>query len=469
MRTIEFTDTTFRDAHQSLLATRMTTNEILGIANVADKIGYHSFEMWGGATFDSCIRYLNEDPWERLRKIRKSAKRTKLQMLLRGQNILGYKNYPDDIVEKFVFLAVKNGIDIIRIFDALNDMRNLRTAIEATLKSGAHAQGAICYTISPVHTLELYIRNVQDLVEMGCQSICIKDMAGLMTPKNAYDLVKAIKNRFDIPVQVHAHFTTGLADMAYYAAIEAGADVVDTAISSLAYGTSQPGIEPIAYSIEEMPDLKTRINFDLLPQVAEYFREVRSNHKDTDANIKGIDIRVLASQVPGGMLSNLMHQLAAQNKMDKYGDVLREIPRVRKDLGYPPLVTPTSQLVGVQAVLNVINGERYKVIPNEVKEYIKGFYGRPPAPIDPDLKEKAIGDERTIDVRPANLLPPVFDEMKRKLGNLAETDEDVLTYALFPTVARNFLSLRYQGKIGVDFSLVEEMEKISSDIPYYPV
>ncbi len=468
MREVKFMDTTLRDAHQSLLATRMRTSEMVPVLEEMDEIGYRTFEMWGGATFDSCMRYLDEDPWERLRIIRKKVKNTKLQMLLRGQNILGYNNYPDDVVELFVKKAVENGIDVIRVFDALNDPRNLRKSIEVAKKCGAEVQGAISYTTSPVHTVEKYMEFAQALVDMGVDSLCIKDMAGLLTAPMAYKMVKEMKKRFNLPVQVHSHFTTGLADAAYYAAIEAGADVIDTATSALAYGTSQPAVEPFVAMLKDREDVKISLDVKKINEVNLHFEKVRANHKDTDVAMKGIDTRVLQAQVPGGMLSNLINQLKAQNALSRYDDVMKEIPIVRKELGYPPLVTPTSQVVGVQAVLNVLSGERYKIVTNETKKYVKGMYGKPPAPIDKDVMKKVLGSEKPIDVRPADLLEPALERLKDEIGVLAQSEEDLLSYALFPQVARNFLEKKYVARVKIDFEIVDENVDEFPDVTVYP-
>ncbi len=469
MRKVNFTDTTLRDAHQSLLATRMRTSEMVPVLEDMDSIGYNAFEMWGGATFDSCLRYLDEDPWERIKIIRKHVKNTKLQMLLRGQNILGYSNYPDDVLELFVKKAVKNGIDVIRVFDALNDPRNLQKSIEFGKRYGAHVQGAISYTTSPVHTVKKYLEFARSLVDMGVDSICIKDMAGLLTAPMAYKLVKELKKNFSLPVEVHSHFTTGLADAAYYAAIEAGADIIDTATSALAYGTSQPAVEPFFSMLSDMENVEVGLDIDKINSVNEHFIRVREAHKDTDVSMKTINTRVLKSQVPGGMLSNLVNQLKAQNATDRFNDVMKEMPRVRKELGYPPLVTPTSQVVGVQAVLNVLTGKRYKIITNETKKYVKGMYGKSPAPIDKEVMKKVLGDEKPIDVRPADLLEPVLGKLREEIGVLAKNDEDLLSYALFPQVAKKFLEKKYVARVKVDFDMVDENIDEFPDATVYPI
>ncbi len=467
MREIHFMDTTLRDAHQSLLATRMKTSEMLPVLGEMDEIGYSAFEMWGGATFDSCLRYLNEDPWERLKIIRKNVKKTKLQMLLRGQNILGYSNYPDDVLELFIRKMIEDGIDIVRVFDALNDPRNLEKSIEFAKKYGAHVQGAISYTVSPVHTIEKYIDFAKKIVNMGIDSICIKDMAGLLTAPMAYALVKELKKNFSLPVEVHSHFTSGLADSAYWAAIEAGADVIDTATSALAYGTSQPAVEPFVMALRDSKEFSVNLNMEKINHVNEHFIKVRASHKADDVAMTTIDSRIFSAQVPGGMLSNLVSQLRAQNALDKYDDVMKEIPQVREDLGFPPLVTPTSQIVGVQAVLNVLNGERYKMVTKETKNYVKGMYGKPPAPISDEIIKKILGNEKPIDVRPADLLDPALDKAKKEIGDLAQNDEDLLSYVLFPQIAKPFLEKKYVAKVKVDFKIVDEYSAYF--MPIYPV
>ncbi|HBT48742.1 MAG: Pyruvate carboxylase, C-terminal domain/subunit [Caldanaerobacter subterraneus] len=461
---VKITETVLRDAHQSLMATRMTTEEMLPIAEKLDKVGYHSLEVWGGATFDACLRFLNEDPWERLRELKKRIKNTPLQMLLRGQNLVGYRHYPDDIVEKFIEKAVANGIDIIRIFDALNDVRNLEVAIKATKRVGAHAQGTLVYTISPVHTIDHYIRVAKELVELGVDSICIKDMSGILSPYVAYELVKRLKETVNVPIQLHSHYTSGMASMTYLKAIEAGVDAIDTAISPLALGTSQPATETMVAALKGT-QYDTGLDLELLSEIASYFKEVKRNHyKETEFSmVMGVDTDVLVYQVPGGMLSNLIAQLKEQKALDKYEEVLKEIPKVREDLGYPPLVTPMSQMVGTQAVLNVITGERYKMVPKEVKDYVKGLYGRPPAPISEEVKRKIIGDEETIKVRPADLLKPQFEEAKEEIKEYYEQEEDVLTYVLFPQIAKKFFEYRRARKYYIDSTL------INSEYMTYPV
>jgi len=440
MKPVRITDTILRDAHQSLLATRMRTEDMLPIAEKLDRVGYHSVEMWGGATFDSCLRFLNEDPWERIRLLKARMPHTPFQMLLRGQNIVGYHHYPDDIVERFIVRARANGIDIFRIFDALNDVRNMAWAMEVAKREGGHVQASICYTISPVHTIESYVEMAKTLADMGADSICIKDMAGLLDPYTAYELVKRLKEAIALPIQLHTHCTSGMGTATLLKAVEAGVDIVDTAISSLALGTSQPPTETVVSVLAGTPR-DTGLDLELLSEIAAYFAEVRARYAQFESGI-GVDVNVLKFQIPGGMLSNLMAQLREQGAEHRYREVLDEVPRVRRELGYPPLVTPTSQLVGAQAVFNVLLGERYKVIPQEVKDYIRGFYGRPPAPIDPEVRKRAIGDEEPIDCRPADLIPPGYEKAAAEIGDLARSEEDVLSYALFPQVARDFLRRR---------------------------
>lgn len=462
MAKVGITETVCRDAHQSLIATRMTTEEMLPALPMLDKIGYHSLEVWGGATFDACLRFLNEDPWERLRKIRAAAPKTKLQMLFRGQNILGYRHYADDIVEYFVQKSVANGIDIIRIFDALNDVRNLQTAINATKKEKGHVQAAISYTISPVHNNEFFVKLAKEYENCGADSICIKDMAGLLTPYNAFELVSALKKAVKIPIQLHTHYTSGVASMTYLKAIEAGVDVVDCALSPLAMGTSQPPTEPL---VETLKGTKydTGLDLDALTEVSDYFKPLREKYLANglmNTKVLGVDINTLKYQVPGGMLSNLVSQLKQQGKEDKFDEVLKEIPRVRKDLGYLPLVTPTSQIVGTQAVLNVIMGERYKMVSNETKGICRGEYGRTPVPIDEEFRKKIIGNEKAITCRPADLLKPELDNMRKECAEWIEQDEDVLSYALFGQVAVKFFEQRRAAKYKVDKDMVDMDNKI---------
>ena len=449
MSKLKITETALRDGHQSLMATRLKTEEMIPILETMDKVGYYAMEVWGGATFDSCIRFLNEDPWERLRLIRKHVNNTKLQMLLRGQNLLGYRNYADDTVEKFIELSIKNGIDIIRVFDALNDVRNLEASMKAIKKYNGHCQCAISFTTSPVHTTEYYIELIKTMEKMGADSICIKDMAGVLTPYNAYDLVKKIKKETTLPIELHTHCTGGIAEMLYMKAVEAGVDIIDTAISPFSGGTSQPPTESLAIAFSEM-DRNPELNMEALLEVAEYFKPIRDKYMAEgilDSKVLLTDPQTLKYQVPGGMLSNLLSQMKQQNAEDKYEEVLNEVPRVRKDLGYPPLVTPLSQMVGTQSLFNVLTGERYKLVPKEIKDYVKGLYGQAPAKIDEEIKKKIIGDEETITVRPADLIAPEFENMKKEVGELAKCDEDVLAYALFPQIAPKFLEYKYNKNI----------------------
>ena len=461
---VGFTETALRDASQSLIATRLSYDKMEPILETMDQAGFYSCEVWGGATFDVCLRFLNEDPWERLRKIREHMPNTKLQMLLRGQNILGYKHYPDDIVRRFVRASVRNGIDIIRIFDALNDVNNLKVAIEEAVKSGAMASGAISYTTSPVHTLENYVKLVKEMAAMGVSSICIKDMAGICTPQSMYDLVSAIKDAEpDLPLVMHTHCTTGMAYMTYLKGIEAGADVIDTAISPFSGGTSQPATETIFCALREM-GYPVDLNEKVLYKMADYFKPIRNDYlKDGTLNpiSMGTDTQCLNYQIPGGMLSNLLSQLKMMNALDKFDEALKETPQVRKDLGYPPLVTPTSQLVGTQAVQNVLAGERYKNVGAEIKAYCRGEYGRTPAPIDPDIQKKILNGEEPLKVRYADTLPTdTFEKTEQKLGDTARCEEDVLSYIAFPQVAENFFEKRReQEEKKVRYSITEITEE----------
>lgn len=440
IRAVKITDTSFRDAHQSLMATRMKTEHMLGVAELMDTIGFHSMEVWGGATFDSCMRFLDEDPWERLRKLRQVIKQTKLQMLLRGQNLLGYRHYADDVVEAFVKKAVSNGIDIIRIFDALNDPRNMAKAMEVTRKEGAHAQATLAYTLSPVHNLEYFVTLARQLVDMGAESIAIKDMAGLISPYDAERLVLRLKT-VGVPIQLHCHYTSGMASMAYLKAIEAGVDVVDTACSPLALGTSQPPTESLVAALRGTP-YDTGLDLGLLSQASEYFKEIRSNYYIPLDVALGVDTNVLTYQIPGGMISNLASQLEQQKASHLLAEVLQEVPRVREDMGYPPLVTPTSQIVGSQAVVNVLLGERYKLISTEVKNYVRGLYGQPPAPLNKELQDKVLQGAEPVIIRPADLLEPQMEMAAREIGELAKSEEDVISYAIFPQVAEAFFKRR---------------------------
>ena len=452
MAKVKITETVIRDAHQSLFATRMTTEEMLPILSEMDKVGYHSIEAWGGATFDSCLRFLNEDPWERLRKIRAEAKNTKLQMLFRGQNILGYRHYSDDVVEYFVQKSIANGIDILRIFDALNDARNLKTAIDATKREGGHVQAAICYTTSPYHTNEAFAAYAKQLEEMGADSICIKDMSGLLLPYTAYELVKKLKSTVNIPIQLHTHYTSGLASMTVLKAIEAGVDVVDTAISALAMGTSQPPTEPLVATLAGT-QFDTGLDMAQLDKVCKHFTPIREKYLASgtlDPKVLKVDVNALRFQVPGGMLSNLVSQLKQAGQSEKLEEVLAEVPRVRKDAGYPPLVTPTSQIVGTQAVLNVIGGERYKMVSKEFKGMVRGDYGTCPAPVSDEFRKLIIGNDEPITCRPADKLAPELDKLRAECAQYIEQDEDVLSYALFEQVATKFFEYRKAKKYNLD-------------------
>ncbi len=449
MQNVQFTETILRDANQSLVATRLPYDKFEPILQTIDQAGFYSVECWGGATFDVCLRFLNEDPWERLRKIRAAMPNTKLQMLLRGQNILGYKHYSDDVVRRFVRAAVRNGIDIVRIFDALNDVDNLKVAIEETVKAGAMASGAISYTTSPVHTLDKYVQMVKELQAMGVGSICIKDMAGILSPKNAYDLVSAIKDAVDLPVVVHTHSTTGLAFMTYLKSVEAGADVIDTAISPFSGGTSQPATETLNYALREL-GYSTSLNEDALLKMADFFKPIRAEFL-ADGTLNPIsmatDTQCLTYQIPGGMLSNLLSQLKTLNALDRFDETLLETPLVRKDMGYPPLVTPTSQLVGTQAVQNVLSGERYKNVGAEMRAYCRGEYGKTPAPIDPEVRAKILKGEKPIEGRYAETLPAdLFEKAQAELGDTARCEEDVLSYISFPQVAEKFFAKRKEDE-----------------------
>jgi len=437
---VKITDTTLRDAHQSLMATRMKTAHMLEVAERMDSVGYHSMEVWGGATFDSCLRFLDEDPWERLRLLRKAIKKTRLQMLLRGQNLVGYRHYSDDVVDAFVSKSVAHGMDIFRIFDALNDTRNMAKAMEAVKKEGAHAQATICYTLSPVHSTEYFVSMGRQLVEMGADSVAIKDMAGMLAPYDAFELVSRLKG-LGVPIQLHSHYTGGMASMSYLKAAEAGVDVLDTACSPLAMGTSQPPTESIVAALKGTA-YDTGLDLELLSDITEQIKEIRKHYHIPLEIALGVDTNVLNYQIPGGMMSNLTSQLEQQKAAHLLPEVLKEVPRVREDLGYPPLVTPTSQMVGSQAVVNVLLGERYKIISSEVKNYVRGLYGRPPAEISADLKEKVLGGESMVDVRPADLLPPQMEAVRKEIGEMAESEEDVISCALLPQVAASFFRRR---------------------------
>ena len=442
---VRIVETSVRDGHQSLFATRMTTEEVVKLCKYYDEVGYYAIEVWGGATFDSAMRFLNEDPWERLRQVKAVCKNTKLQMLFRGQNILGYRHYSDDVVDMFCKKSIENGIDIIRVFDALNDIRNLRQAVESTKKYGGECQIAMSYTTSPVHTVEYYVNLAKDIQSLGADSICIKDMAGVLTPEDATELVTALKKEVNIPIELHSHCTAGLCEMTYMAAIKAGVDIVDTSMSPLSNGTAQPSTQALNTALkgtEFDPKLNEKAIHAAEPTVTEIVNKYVSNGLLNPKSLQ-INPNILKYQVPGGMLSNMIKQLTDQGAMDKYEEVLKEIPNVRKDMGYPPLVTPMSQMVGTQAVLNVLNGERYKMCAKEVKDYLHGKYGKAPAPINEEVKKKIIGDDEVITCRPADLLKPEFEELKEKYKDIAKCDEDVLSLALFEQVATEFLTKKY--------------------------
>jgi len=442
---------------------------MLQIAEKIDRVGFFSLEMWGGATFDVAIRYLTEDPWERIRQLKDRIKKTPLQMLLRGQNVVGYRNYPDDVVIKFVEKAAENGIDIFRVFDALNDIRNMEVAIKTVKKEDKHAQGSISYTISPVHTIKYYVQFAKKLAELDCDSICIKDMAGMLAPQPAYELITALKKEVGLPVHLHSHSTSGMVMMTYLRACEAGVDIIDTAFSPLAWGTSQPPVESVAAALKGTP-YDPKLDMELLSEIAEYFRELREKYYDhlklIDPKSERVDASIIIHQIPGGMFSNLLEQLREQKALHRLKEVLEEVPKVRKELGYPPLVTPTSQLVGIQAVLNVISGKRYSIIPKEIKDYVKGFYGKPPAPIDSKVKKKIIGDEEPITTRPADLLEPALDKIPEDVKPYVESEEDKLTYALFPQTALEFFkkrkTKREEAKSGILPERVMELEEVAA-------
>lgn len=465
MAKIKIMETVLRDAHQSLIATRMTTEEMIPILETMDEVGYHALEVWGGATYDACLRFLDEDPWERLRIIRKRVKNTKLQMLLRGQNLLGYKHYADDVVDEFVDKAISNGIDIIRIFDALNDPRNLERSVYATKKFGGHAQATISYTKSPIHTNETFVELAKEFEQMGADSIGIKDMAGLLSPYDTYSLVKAVKAAVKVPVNLHTHGTSGFGSMSYMKAVEAGVDIIDTAISPFSDGTSQPPTESLVAAFKGT-EYDPGYDMGLLNKIAAHFKPIREKYIANglmDPKVMGVDINTLNYQVPGGMLSNLVSQLKEANAMDKFEDVLNEVPRVREDLGFPPLVTPTSQIVGTQAVLNIVTGERYKMVPNEVRMLVKGMYGKTTVPIKEDIVKLIIGDEEQVTCRPADLIPPELEAVKKECAQYMEQEEDILLKAMLPKPADDFFKSRQQKKYGIDMSLLNEEDKV------YPV
>ena len=454
---VKITETVLRDAHQSLMATRMSTEKMLPIMEKMDQVGYHSVECWGGATFDASLRFLKEDPWDRLRILRKGFKNTKLQMLLRGQNLLGYRHYADDVVEYFVQKSIANGIDIIRIFDALNDLRNLETSVKAANKENGHAQIAVSYTLGDAYNVDYYVEKAKQIESMGAKSFCIKDMAGLLVPEMAKDLVTALKSEVNIPIDIHSHYTSGLAGMSYMKGVEAGADIVDTAISPFALGTSQPATEVMVEVFKGTPN-DSGLDQDLLAEIADYFRPIKEEALENgmiNTKVLGVDIKTLLYQVPGGMLSNLVSQLSEQNASDKYYDVLQEVPRVRKDFGEPPLVTPSSQIVGTQAVLNVLTGERYKMVTSESKDMMLGKYGKTTVDVNPEVQKKIIKNEEPMTVRPADLLDPELDKLKEAIKDWKQQDEDVLTYALFPEVAIDFFKYRKAQAEKVDLSIAD--------------
>jgi len=445
---IELTETVLRDAHQSLLATRMRTEDMLPVADKLDRVGFWSLEMWGGATFDAALRFLKECPWERLKKLRQAMPRTRFQMLVRGQNVVGYHNYPDDVVQGFIERAAAGGIDVFRIFDAMNDIRNMKTAIAAALKAGKTVEGTICYTISPVHSVDYFLRLGERLAELGVQIICLKDMGGLLAPYAAYEIIKGLKSRIPLPLHLHSHCTAGLAPMSYMMAIEAGADILDTALAPLSQGTSQPATEAIVAALKDTPH-DTGLDLKLLGEIAEHFYAVRRRYAEFESPVNNqVKADILISQIPGGMLSNLVAQLRQQKAEDRLEAVLAETPSVRKDLGYPPLVTPTSQICGSQAALNVMTGKRYSVVAAETRNYVMGLYGEPPGPISPEVKEKVLGKKEPITCRPADLLKPGLEKARKEIGSLARNEEDVLSYALFPDIAKEFFLWRESQKDG---------------------
>jgi pyruvate/oxaloacetate carboxyltransferase len=442
---------------------------MIPIAEKIDQVGFFSLEMWGGATFDVAIRFLAEDPWERIRTLKHHIKKTPFQMLLRGQNVVGYRNYPDDVVIKFVEKAAENGIDIFRVFDALNDIRNMEVAIKTVKKVGKHAQGTICYTISPVHTTAYYVETAHKLAELDCDSICIKDMAGMLAPQPAYELITALKKRVGLPVHLHSHSTSGMVMMTYLRACEAGVDIVDTAFSPLAWGTSQPPVESVVAALKGTP-YDSGLDIELLSEIADYFRELREKYYDPlkliDSKAERVDSSIIVHQIPGGMFSNLLEQLREQKALNRLNEVLEEVPKVRKELGYPPLVTPTSQLVGIQAVCNVLSGKRYSIVPKEIKDYVKGFYGKPPAPIDPKVKKKIIGEEEPITCRPADLLEPVLDKIPAEVKPYIGNEEDKITYVLFPQTALEFFKRREvqreEAKPAISPERIAELEEVAA-------
>ena len=449
---VKIVETSVRDGHQSLFATRMTTEEVVKLCKIYDNVGYHAIEVWGGTTFDACLRFLNEDPWERLRAVRKACPNTKLQMLFRGQNILGYRHYSDDVVDMFCKKSIENGIDIIRVFDALNDLRNLKTAVESTKKYGGECQIALSYTTSPIHTIDYYVNLAKEIEALGADSICIKDMAGVLLPDDATALVSALKKNSKLPIELHSHCTAGICEMTYMAAIKAGIDIVDTSLSPLSNGTAQPSTQALNYALKGS-EYDPKLNVEEIHKAEPIVTEIVNKYlKNGLLNPKSFQINpnILTYQVPGGMLSNMIKQLTDQGAMDKYEEVLKEIPRVRKEMGYPPLVTPLSQMVGTQSVLNILGGERYKLCAKEIKDYLHGKYGKSPAPVDEDIKKKIIGDDKVITCRPADLLEPEYETLKEKYKDLARSDEDVLSLALFEQVAVDFLTNKYNPKSDSD-------------------
>jgi pyruvate carboxylase subunit B len=444
MNKVFITDTTLRDAHQSLLATRMRLDDMLPVAEKMDSLGFWSMEVWGGATFDSCLRFLREDPWETLRALKSVIKKTPLQMLLRGQNVVGYRHYSDDVVEKFVEKMIANGIDVVRIFDALNDFRNIKTAVKATLKHGGKVEASFCYTIGPIYNNDFFVELAQRLEDMGADTICIKDMAGLLAPIEAFELVSKLKEKISAPLHLHTHDTGGMAIATLLKAIEAGVDIVDTAVSSMASGTSQPALETICNILRDAPR-DPGFDFRKMGELAEYFRDVRKKYQAFESEYTGIDPNALIYQIPGGMLSNLANQLKEQNALHRIDEVMQEVPRVRKDFGYPPLVTPSSQIVGTQSTLNIVTGERYKVVTSESKNYLKGLYGKAPAPVNEEIRAKILGDEEVVTVRPADLIEPELEKARQELGDKAKSEEDVLSYVMFPKIFLDFAELREKG------------------------
>jgi pyruvate carboxylase subunit B len=444
VKKVQIMDTTLRDAHQSLLATRMRTEDLLPIAEVMDSIGFWSVEVWGGATFDTCLRFLREDPWERLRTLKKAFKKTPLQMLLRGQNVVGYRHYADDVVEKFVEKAVENGMNVFRIFDALNDFRNIKSSVKATIKYGGKVEASLCYTLGHIYNNDVFTDMAKKLEDMGADTICIKDMAGLLAPFDAFDLVTKLKKSVGLPIHLHTHDTSAMAVAATLKAIEAGVDIVDCAASSMAGGTSQPPLETIIHILKGTPR-DTGLDLKLVGRVTEHFKNVRKKYSAFESEYTGIDPDAIIYQVPGGMISNLATQLKEQNALNRMDEVMAEVPRVREDFGFPPLVTPSSQIVGTQATLNILTGERYKVVTSEVKNYLKGLYGKPPAPVNEDIRKKILGDEAVVEVRPADLLEPEMEKAKAEAGDRAKSDEDVISYALFPKIFLEFAELRDKG------------------------